>query len=127
MHQQAVAAGVAALERAFLQVDDVVSARVLVNQPDEIGAAAGQAAGGKAGVVVALLDQLEDTRACLAADVRLTVEHARDCLDRDTRGLGNVVNGDATHSGDKLSCCQTTLSNCHPYGTSQATPAAINR
>jgi enamine deaminase RidA (YjgF/YER057c/UK114 family) len=49
MHEQAVAARVAALERAFLQVDDVVSARVLVDEPDEVRAAAGEAAADRLG------------------------------------------------------------------------------
>src|SRR3954463_16092110 len=109
MHEQAVAARVAALERTLLQVDDVVSARVLVDEPDEVRAAAGEAARRQAGVVVQLFDELEHAGPRLATDVRFAVEHARDCLDRDTRGLRDVMNGYAAHSGDKLSCCQTTL------------------
>src|SRR5690348_6253872 len=121
MHEQAIAARVAALERALLQVDDVVSTRVLVDEPDEIGAAAGEAARREAGVVVQLLDELEHPRPGFAADIRFAVEHTRDCLDRDTRGLRDVVNGDAAHSGDKLSCCQTALSNCDPLCKRHAT------
>ncbi len=68
----------AALQRAFLQVHDVVGARVLVDQPDEVRTASGQTACRQAGVVVEFLDQLQDARACLAAHVGFAVEDTRD-------------------------------------------------
>ena len=55
----------AALERALLQVDDVVSARVLVDEPDRFELRPARLRADKAGVVVELLDQLEHACASL--------------------------------------------------------------
>src|SRR6476646_10061285 len=115
MHQQAITTRVAALERAFLQVHDVVGARVLVDEPDEIRTASREAAGRKAGVIVELFDELQDPRASFAAHIGFAVEHPRNSLDRYARSLRDIMDGYTAHKRGppedaKLSCCQTALS-----------------
>src|SRR5688572_18738240 len=78
------------------QIDDVVRARVFVDQADQKGAPACQTARRQAGVIVQLLDDLEHARARLFAHVRLVVQYARDGLDRDAGCFSNVVDSSSS-------------------------------
>src|SRR5690606_40095777 len=71
----------AARPRTVQHVDDVVRARVLVDETDQVRPPPREAACRETRVIVELLDDLEHSRACLFAHVRFIVENSRDCLD----------------------------------------------
>ncbi len=94
--QQAVVERLAGLERAVLDVDDVVVAGVVVDQRDDVGALAGQPPRGGVGTIVEHLHRLDHLLPRLLADVRLVVQHTRDGLDRHARVRGNIINGNGS-------------------------------
>ena len=76
----------------MLNIDDVVGAGIFVDQGQSSKTVVRpELRADKLGVVVEFFDDCEHSLTRLFANIRLVIEHARDGLDRDTRGFGDVI------------------------------------